>query len=192
MYIKFSYEMKEVNAMEGVARYQVRLLPHNVAWEEEFQQVKNWLERCWQQNVIDIQHVGSTAIKTICAKPILDIAVQLHSIHLMDIPALVQQGYEYRGLQGGNESHHLFVLRSEQGLSLQHIHCYDRNEKGFYQLVGFRDYLNQHLEEAKQYEMLKQKLAENYAENRAAYTKSKEEFIQSIYEKLAEINNFCK
>jgi len=84
------------------------------------------------------------------------------------------------------------VLRSEQGLSLQHIHCYDRNEKGFYQLVGFRDYLNQHLEEAKQYEMLKQKLAENYAENRAAYTKSKEEFIQSIYEKLAEINNFCK
>ena len=176
--------------MEGVARHQVRLLPHNAAWEEEFLRTKEQLERCWRRNVIDIQHVGSTAIKTICAKPILDIAVRLHSIHHIDIPALVQQGYEYRGIQDGNELRHLFVLRSEQGLSLQHIHCYDRSEKEFYLLVGFRDYLNQHFEEAKQYEILKQELSEKYAKDRAAYTKGKEEFIQSIYAKLSAPDSF--
>ncbi|MFR1866503.1 GrpB family protein [Eisenbergiella massiliensis] len=38
------------------------------------------------------------------------------------------------------------------GLSLRHIHCYEKNEKEFFQLVGFRDYLNEHAEAAKQYE----------------------------------------
>ena len=60
------------------------------------------------------------------------------------------------------------------GLSLRHIHCYEKNEKEFFQLVGFRDYLNEHAEAAKQYEDLKKKLASDFPEDRVAYTKGKE------------------
>lgn len=171
--------------MEGVPRREIKLLPHNPAWDAEFLQTKAQLTDCLQDNIIDIQHVGSTAIPAICAKPILDVAVKLESIHDMDIDALVSHGYDYRGAQGGNDHYHLFVLRNEHGLSLRHIHCYDKNEKEFDLLVGFRDYLNLHFDEAKKYEALKQKLSEKYADNRPAYTKGKEDFIRSVYAKLS-------
>ena len=53
--------------MEGVARGQVRLLPHNPDWEQEFLRVKEELWQLWPQNILEIQHVGSTAIPAICA-----------------------------------------------------------------------------------------------------------------------------
>ena len=70
--------------MEGVARGQVRLLPHNPDWEQEFLRVKEELWQLWPQNILEIQHVGSTAIPAICAKPILDVAVRLRSIAAME------------------------------------------------------------------------------------------------------------
>ena len=170
--------------MEGVGRYQVRLLPHQTAWDEEFLQVKEELIACWGENVLDIQHVGSTAIPTICAKPILDVAVQLRSILALDAEVLADRGYEYRGARAENEKYHLFVLRGEGQISLRHIHCYDQAEREFAQLVGFRDYMNGHPEEALAYQALKTRLAEQYAEDRNAYTKGKEAFIHSIYEKM--------
>lgn len=173
--------------MEGVGRYRVRLLPHQAVWDEEFLQVRQELITCWGDNILDIQHVGSTAIPSICAKPILDVAVRLRSILALDVSALVDRGYEYRGVRAENEKYHLFVLRSEDQLSLRHIHCYDQAEKEFARLVGFRDYLTAHPEEALAYQALKTRLAEQYAENRNAYTKGKEAFIHSIYEKMEKI-----
>ena len=167
--------------MEGVERYKVRLLPHSQEWEDEFTQVKNQLEALWTNNLFDIQHVGSTAIHTICAKPILDIAVRLKAIINMDVDAMKQAGYDYCGPQHGSQTYHLFVLRGQNQISLRHIHCYDAQDKGFFQLVGFRDYLNSHPDEAKKYSELKKVLASQYPEDRVAYTKGKETFIQNIY-----------
>lgn len=167
--------------MEGVERYQVRLLPHNGKWADEYYQVKSQIEAVWGNNVIEIQHVGSTAIRRIPAKPILDIAVRLHSIRNMDVEALKRLGYDYCGPREGRDTYHLFVLRGENQISLRHIHCYDVSDKEFIQLVGFRDYLNSHSDAAKKYSELKEKLARLYPEDRIAYTKGKESFIESIY-----------
>lgn len=170
--------------MEGVERYKVHLLPHNPEWEKEFIIVKKELIKCWGANIIDIQHVGSTAIKVISAKPILDIAVRLESIQNMDIDALTAMGYDYCGSRQGNEKYHLFVLRGPNQISLRHIHCYDKTESEFDLLVGFRDYLNMHTEDALRYQNVKKRLAEQYPDNRNAYTQGKEAFIQDIYSRL--------
>lgn len=170
--------------MEGVERYKVRLLPHNPQWEEEFLKTKEELMEYWNSNVADIQHVGSTAIKSICAKPILDIAVQLKAISNLNIEALTDRGYDYCGPQHGNKNYHLFVLRGKDGVSLRHIHCYDYTEKEFNLLVGFCKYLNENPEQAIQYENLKKKLVKKFPCDRVAYTAGKEAFIKSIYDRL--------
>jgi len=167
--------------MEGVERYKVRLLPHNRKWEDEYQQVKSQIEAVWNGNVIDIRHVGSTAIHSIPAKPILDIAVRLNSIQNMDIDALEKLGYDYCGPRCDRSTYHLYVLRAKNQISLRHIHCYDINDNEFFQLIEFRDYLNTHADAAQKYAELKEMLASRYPENRVAYTKGKEDFIQNIY-----------
>lgn len=170
--------------MEGVERYKVRLLPHNKEWENEFYQVKSQIEAIWNNNILDIQHVGSTAIYNICAKPVLDIAVKLNSIKKIDIDSMRLMGYDYCGPQHGIDTYHLFVLRGENQVSLRHIHCYDAHDKGFIQLVGFRDYLNSNSDAAKEYSELKKALASQYPKDRAAYTKGKENFIHRVYTML--------
>ena len=170
--------------MEGVERYKVRLLPHNPEWEDEFLEVKEEIKKCWGNNVLDIQHVGSTAIKSIYAKPILDIAVRLKSIGQMNIKALTDLGYDYCGAQNENRTWHLFVLRGENQISLRHIHCYAEREPDFDLMVGFRDYLNTHLGTALQYQDLKIRLAEQFTNDRVAYTDAKEQFIKSVCDKL--------
>ena len=170
--------------MEGLQQHQVKLVPHNDAWDMEFQQCRAMLQRVWKENVLDIQHVGSTAIPSICAKPILDVAVQLKSMADMDIPALTAQGYDYEGPHFDSEEYQVFVLRGKNRESLHHIHVYGSAEPGFNELVGFRDYLNAHPEAAKEYEQIKFSLAKQHAAERKAYTKGKGDFIRSIYAKL--------
>ncbi|MBR6790084.1 MAG: GrpB family protein [Oscillospiraceae bacterium] len=172
--------------MEGVKRYEVKLVPHKDAWDEEYRETAAMLREVWGDDILDIQHVGSTAIPSIKAKPILDVAVRLRSMQEMKIDALTAKGYEYCGPHFGDEEYQVFVLRSrgEEDLSLHHIHVYGPKEPGFDQLIGFRDWLNTHPEDAAEYERIKISLSEAYAAERSAYTKGKGSFILSIYEKL--------
>ena len=163
--------------MEGTPRGKVRLLPHNPAWDAEFQTVKAEILRLWGGNVLDIQHVGSTAIPAIAAKPILDVAVLLRSIETMDHQALEDLGYDYLGCHGGGW---LYVLRSETGDSLRHIHCYPQGDPDFTRQVAFRDYLLSHPETAAEYAQLKRGLAEQFAQDRGAYTARKTEFVLKV------------
>ncbi|MGO0883095.1 GrpB family protein [Clostridioides difficile] len=170
--------------MEGVERYKVRLLPYNQKWSTEFLLAKKQIETTWKDNILDIQHVGSTSINVICAKPILDIAIRLKSIDNMNVKSMIELGYDYCRQQNNNSNHYLYVLRGRNQISLRHIHCYSSDDKEFLQLVGFRDYLNTHHDVAFQYAKLKIKLAKQYPDDRQFYTIGKEEFIKGIYSKL--------
>ncbi len=170
--------------MEGVARNKVRLLPHNSEWEKEFLIVKKEIEEVWGDIVIDIQHFGSTAIKNVYAKPILDVAVVVNSFDHMKPEALIKLGYDYRGLDLPSKDRHLFVFRNENDFSLRHIHCYEPNNADFKACIGFRDYLNAHPKEAKAYSDLKLELEKKFADDRVAFGKGKISYIQAIYEKL--------
>ncbi|WP_309249427.1 GrpB family protein [Clostridium estertheticum] len=118
------------------------------------------------------------------AKPILDIAVVLKSFTEMNVEEMKNAGYSYCGAQNRAEDRYLFVLRGEGQISLRHIHCYEPNNRDFYYVTHFRDYLNSHEEYAKEYNNLKRKLAEKYPDDRIAYTNEKEEFVKIIYQKI--------
>jgi GrpB-like predicted nucleotidyltransferase (UPF0157 family) len=127
--------------------------------------------------------VGSTAIPAIPAKPVLDVAVMVKSVAALDTDALVKLGYDYRGPQNAEGTRVLFVLRGENQVSLHHIHVCEEGEADFYRQVAFRDWLNAHPEDARAYARLKEELAAQYPDDRAAYTKGKAEFILNICRK---------
>ncbi len=170
--------------MEGVERYKVRLLRHNPAWAAEFHKTRERIQLAWNENILAIEHVGSTAIPSIPAKPVLDVAVMVKSIGGLDIEALIRLGYDFCGYQNEAKSRVLFVLRGENQISLQHIHCYSENDPDFFRQVGFRDYLNTHPCAAVEYAALKRTLAAQFPDDRAAYTKGKAEFIRNILDQL--------
>lgn len=128
--------------MEGVERYKVRLLPHSEEWKKEYEKTKDEIEKVLGDNIIDIQHVGSTSIKGICAKPILDVAVMIETLEANHIESMKSLGYDFCGSRNETNTYFLFVLRGENEISLRYIHFYIKGEKEFNQLVGFRDYLN--------------------------------------------------
>lgn len=165
--------------MIGVPRYKVCLVEHDEKWAEEFEKTKLNLLKIHGDNVIDIQHVGSTAIKGIMAKPMLDIAILFNAITDSVFKAMKKKGYEYyREVEAG---HHLFILRGEGEVSLQHIHCYEeKNLEQFNNQIKFRDFIRSHLEYAKEYEALKQELFMKYPDERNKYTEGKQAFFNKI------------
>ena len=171
--------------MQGVGRNRAELLPHDPAWEEEFLTVKAELSATLGNAALAIEHVGSTAIPTISAKPILDVAVLVPALDVPELERLSALGYEDRGLQAPAFDRRLFVLRSAEDLSLRHIHCCTDASPEFAWFISFREYLIAHPETARAYEALKQELAARYPNDRPKYTAGKHEFIAGVLEAAA-------
>ena len=166
--------------MQGIGRNEAKLLPHDAAWEEEFREVQAELSALLGNVALAIEHVGSTAIPTISAKPILDVAVLVSSLDAPELDRLSEVGYDDRGLQAPAFDRRLFVLRSAEDLSLRHIHCCTDASPEFAWFIAFRDYLIAHPETAQAYEALKQKLVAEFAHDRPKYTAGKHAFIAEI------------
>ena len=96
--------------MQGVQWMKVKLLPHDDKWHEEFERTKQLICRVWGDTVVDVQHVGSTSIRSISAKPILDVAVVLRSFADMDVEALKNEGYRYMGARTESGDRQLFTM----------------------------------------------------------------------------------
>lgn len=175
--------------MLGVPKYKVLLVEHDEKWAEEFEKTKLTLLNIHGENVVDIQHVGSTAIKGIMAKPMLDIAIVFKSITDSFFTIMKDNKYEYFGEVVTGK--HLFILRGEGEVSLQHLHCYEeKNLEQFFDQINFRDFMRSHSEYAKEYELLKQELFKIYNNDRKKYTEGKQAFFNKIKQLVDE--NFNK
>jgi len=170
--------------MLGLKRGTVELRPHEKYWEEEAEKTIALLKEVLGEAAVDVQHVGSTAIRTICAKPILDIAVAVRSLE--DIAPfaekLSQNGFIDRGQDRPGQ--HLFVMGNmETDIRTHHIHVVEVGNEAWTNYINFRDYCNAHPDEAVRYDALKRKLCTEYADNRAMYTPGKQALINELLEK---------
>lgn len=127
----------------------------------------------------DIQHVGSTAIRSIDAKPIVDIAVALDDVQSVTshIEELAGYGIIYRGSDVPGQI--LFII-GEGNIRTHHIHIVKWRGKAWNNYIMFRDYMNSHPDKAAEYEKLKKQLASSFPDNRRAYTEGKAGFIEKI------------
>lgn len=174
--------------MIGLKEGTVRLLPHNIKWSQSFEKEKKILSKVLNDLVIDIQHIGSTSIPGILAKPIIDIAIGIKSMKDSKkfIPLLESLEYEYVP-KFGSLNLHTFFAKGPDKKRTHYVHLLKYNGKIWQNDLLFKDFLTKDKNRAKQYEKLKRDLAKNYADNRKKYTSSKNEFIVKIL-KLAKIS----
>lgn len=177
--------------MLGLKRGTVRLYPHEEAWEREAEETIRRLRSLLGDAAADLQHVGSTAIPGILAKPILDIAVGAEdfSAVLARRQALEEAGFFLRSSSIENQL--LFACGSYvdgTGDEQTHfIHVVEKDGPDWRNYLNFRDYLRAFPEEAKAYEALKLSLAAAAPDDpgRAQYTAGKHAFIRRTLEKAA-------
>lgn len=172
----------------GLKRGTVVLKKHSPEWAKSFEEEKQRLLELAGDVVVDIQHIGSTAVPNLKAKPIIDMLMGVNSLSDVDsIKSLLEANvYEHRP-NGSNELKALFVKGPEEKRT-HYLHITEVGSKVWDDDLAFRDYLRSHPKVVKKYKNLKRKLAEQYADTRELYTKGKAEFIEATI-KTAHLTN---
>ena len=170
--------------MIGLKRGMVELFPHDPLWDKEAKRTIDQLYELLGKKAIAIKHVGSTAISSIGAKPIIDIVIGVNDIEsiLADIDMLGSHNIIYRGEDVKGQL--LFVMGDmNKDTRSHHIHVVKWQSEAWNNYLNFRDYLNNNYDKAKEYEKLKEELAKKYPDNRQKYTIGKQQFIDEILKK---------
>jgi GrpB-like predicted nucleotidyltransferase (UPF0157 family) len=166
--------------MLGLARGKVCVVPYSEEWPAAFASEATRMRQALAPWVVDIQHIGSTAVPGLAAKPIVDVMPGIRSLADADkcIAPLVALGYEYMG-EYGIPGRHLFgVWRGD--LTMYHVHMVEWDSPFWRRHLLFRDYLRRHPEARDEYGALKSRLALEFPGDRQAYMDGKEPLILDL------------
>ncbi|MGP4076770.1 GrpB family protein [Halobacillus sp. K22] len=160
----------------------VSLSSYHPEWPALFKREEEMIREVLGDHALGIEHIGSTAIPGLQAKPIIDIMTGIESLDSYDqyIPNLSTIGYTYVPKL---ELEDRRFFKKEKKTQTFHLHLCEFGGKEWEEKLLFRDYLRQHPEELEEYNSLKNILADRYSNDRPAYTESKGPFITSIIQK---------
>jgi len=164
--------------MLGLERGLVRLVPYATEWKVYFEREKVALEALLGSMILAIEHIGSTSIPGMVAKPIIDIAIGVVDFEEAKtcIPLIESLGYEYKG-EFGIPHRHYFVKGDPR---LFHIHMSEVSCAEWQNTLLFRDYLRIHPDMAEEYAQLKLQLAKKHPQDREAYLDGKTAFVEKV------------
>ncbi|AND41456.1 GrpB family protein [Cytobacillus oceanisediminis] len=170
----------------GLKRNEVRLVPYAAEWHKEFVNVKQSILNSTPIQERQIEHVGSTAIKGMVAKPILDIAIGVDDINNVD--RAIFQGLNHLGfLRLRVERPNEIVLAKFTDETFEekthYIHLVEYDNELWKNLIFFRDYLISNEAAREQYKSLKIEYLKQNNGGIKGYTDNKEQFVRNIYEK---------
>ena len=167
--------------MIGLKRYTVQVVDHDPNWATLAAAVCHEVQRAGGDLLVDVQHVGSTAVSGLPAKPILDVAAGART--LATIPEIVQRlteiGYLYRRDEGPHGGH-LFLRESAPDIRTIHLHVVEHAATEWQNYLLFRERLRQEVHLRQQYAELKLRLAREFGNDRQTYTASKQDFILGV------------
>jgi GrpB-like predicted nucleotidyltransferase (UPF0157 family) len=166
--------------MLGLPKVTVKLEPHTELWQQLFADEAARIREVVGEHVLAIEHVGSTSIEGIAAKPIIDIAVAIENLADGEkcIAPLENIGYEYRG-EYGIAGRFYFVKGVPR---THHLHMVLATSDAWRNHLLFRNYLRKNPIVAKEYENLKLELARKNENDREEYLRGKSDFIERVLE----------
>lgn len=168
--------LSEMSLKELWQLFPIILVEHNPIWSEWFDEERDRL-RSFLPDHCRINHIGSTAISGIWAKPIVDILVECtNSVSMIEIKALLEtNGYTCMSISKNRMSFNLGYGENGFKEKVFHLHLryFGDNDE-----LYFRDYLNDNQAVAKEYERLKLSLWHKFEHDRDGYTNAKTEFVK--------------
>jgi GrpB-like predicted nucleotidyltransferase (UPF0157 family) len=168
--------------MLGLNRKKVKLVKYQTTWETSFKQEKQAIQEKLGNEVLAIEHIGSTSIPGMTAKPIIDFMVAVNSINDYEkyIAPLKGLGYEFRRDYRNTHQEHVLFVKGAEDCRTHYLKLTQMDSDFWQEHILFRDYLINHPDLANEYQKLKEKLGKEYSSERAKYTESKAEFIKNI------------
>ena len=162
------------------------LSEYNPKWIDWFNQLKNFFEKTLGELLIIIEHVGSTAVPKMVAKPIIDVDLVIEFQNFSQAKGILEGiGYIHQGDLGivGREAFDLIIKELKQNLPTLHLYICDKDSRELKQHLIFRDFLCKHPEYISQYSMLKKKLVNVHDGHRELYINGKKALVQQIQKK---------
>ena len=165
--------------------YPVGIVNYDPQWPVLYEEEKGRILDVIGRRIAAIEHIGSTAVPELAAKPIIDIMIAVRRLADADecIEPLQDIGYEYVREFEVEMPERRFFRKGPPEERTYHIHMIELTSEFWERHLLFRDYLRTHPEVAQQYYQLKKELAARYGSDREAYAEAKTPFIESIVAK---------
>ena len=162
----------------------VLVLPYDARWKKDFEEIAAELRAALGDAALSIEHVGSTSVEGLSAKPIIDIDVVIGSMDSFEETRrlLDKIGYSHEG-NLGVEGREAFKYSGKEHLRKHHLYVCPRESRELKRHLAFRDYLRQNRAAAEEYGKIKEEGASLYPEDIDGYIRHKSDFIERIYRK---------
>lgn len=164
---------------------QVVVLPYDERWKQDFLTIQAELLHALGPLAVGIEHVGSTSVRGLSAKPILDIDIVIKDDTALEdiVSALGKIGYQHEGDLGipGREA---FRYDGKEHLKKHHLYVCPQSSRELKRHLAFRNYLRTHPDAVKEYSQIKEDGARRYPNDIDRYIEHKSSFINRIYAEL--------
>lgn len=161
---------------------EVRIEEYSEGWIEKFKEEEEKIKEVLNKQLLEIHHIGSTSVPNLKAKPIIDILLVVKEVDQVDKfnEEFEKLGYEAMGEHG--IANRRFFKKGGDDRS-HHIHAFDNNNRrDIERHLAFRDYLIRNKSTAKEYQKLKEELAEKFPNDMDSYCEGKDAYIKKVEE----------
>ena len=159
----------------------VVVLPYDEKWKQDFIVIKTELSQALGELAISIEHVGSTSVEGLAAKPIIDIDIVVKSDDIKRaIDGLKSIGYVHEG-NLGIEGREAFTYDGKEHLQMHHLYVCPEDSPELKRHLAFRDYLRRHKDARVKYGNAKLEAANLYPNDIDRYIEYKSPIIEEIY-----------
>ena len=160
----------------------VIVTPYNKAWKTDFEKIKRELEEALCELAIGIEHVGSTSVEGMSAKPCIDIDVIIRDYDVFDdvVERLRAIGYEHEGNLGIRDRE-AFAYSDKPHLQKHHLYVCPQYSEELHRHITFRDFLEKSPESIKKYSEIKEKAAQLFPNDIDRYMQYKAPCIEELY-----------
>lgn len=159
--------------------------PYNKEWKSDFEAIRSELDIALGDLAMRIEHVGSTSVEGLSAKPVIDIDVVIRDRSVLPevVIALQKAGYNHEGNLGipGREA---FKYEGKEHLRKHHLYVCAQDSEELRRHTAFRDYLRSHPEAVAEYSRVKEEGASLYPWDIDKYIEHKSPFIEKIYKEI--------
>ena len=162
----------------------VVVVPYNEQWKTYFETIKQYLLTAINAEIIGIEHIGSTSVEGLSAKPIIDIDIVIKDYSVFDavVEKLASLGYIHEG-NLGIKDREAFDYKGNADLPKHHLYVCPEFSEELHRHITFRDYLRNNPEAVQKYSRVKEEGAKLFSDSIDDYIAYKSPCIEEIYKK---------